>query len=311
LKRFIGIGISFLLLFLALFGSTARGQISPARDIKWPTGATGCLYDPAANTCDAPGGGLTPLFGTANPTGAGGTPVYVQQNNGGIGGSGTLTVAFGSSVSSGDAIIVVANWDSGTISTPTDTLGTSFSSLALNTTTESNTNIYCGIVPSSGSDTVTFNGINNAQGGIIEVSGMLCTVDATGSQVSGSSGTLTPSVTTTDANDFLLSYVNNATTAPKASSVASPWTAVSGSPGSPGGIYQFYTLNLGYEVSSTAGSYSPTWTVSNSITSAAQVIAFEAGGTPVSGTEGQLYFQTGSSPYNGFVYHSSAWQSFN
>jgi hypothetical protein len=83
-----------------------------------------------------------------------------------------------------------------------------------------------------------------------------------------------------------------------ASTIGGSWTAN-------GVVHDRQNINAAYQAATTATSYSGTWTVATS--SYAYIISIEASSTPVSGTQGQVYYQTSTTPYTAFVYNSSSW----
>jgi len=65
-------------ILIAMAASVASAQINPANQINWPTGATGCFYQPGTNTCNTATGGtaahgvvlpLSPNGVAASPSG--------------------------------------------------------------------------------------------------------------------------------------------------------------------------------------------------------------------------------------------------
>lgn len=254
---------------------------------------------------DGPNGALTtsgcsstaPQFGTGNPNGVN-TPAFVQSAQGQGNGP---TATFGAHVSLGDAIVVVYTSSSSSTPTPSDSLGTTFTPLHSDDVLN-NMQVSCGIATSSGSDGVNIGG-GPGQGQVIfayEFSGLSCTTDDLGTGVTNSSS-ITVSNTTTIANDLLFSPLNDNDGSSSASTIGGSWTGH-------GNVHQDFNLNAAYQVATTATTYTGTWTVSTN--SYAYIISIKASSTPVSGTQGQVYYQTSSNPYIPFVYNSGTWEQF-
>jgi hypothetical protein len=234
------------------------------------------------------------LFGTNNPIGVN-TPAFVQAAS--AQGNGPYAI-FSSHVSAGNVILVFYTSSTGSSKTISDSLGTTFTSL-LNASALYFGEVVCGVAPSSGADGVGMGG-GPGQNQVIlvyEFSGMTCTTDSIGAGVTNSSSIAISNITTV-ANDLLFSPLLDNHSGSSASTIGGAWTAngvVSGN----------QNINAAYQAATTATSYSGTWTVATS--SFAYIISIKASSTPVSGTQGQVYYQTSTTPYTPFVYNSSAW----
>jgi hypothetical protein len=267
------------------------------------------VVKPDGTTITASGGVITsvasgapsPLFGTTNPTGVG-TPAYVQ-SAAGTGGF-SVTATFGSSVTAGHLIIAIGTGDTSGGTSIGDSIGTSFTQIN-HTTTNQSLYIWYGLAPSSGANTVTLTNFGPGLANsliIYEFSGVAKVIDNIGATSTGSS-TVTVSNTTTLTNDLLLSVLVDGSSTSQSSSVSSPWTAYGVVHSSSGDI------NAAYQLASSTTTYSATWTVA--VSSFAYIISLAANSSPVSGVEGQIYYQTSSIPYIPYVYNSGVWELFN
>lgn len=242
------------------------------------------------------GGGITAQFGTANPNGVN-TPAYVQSNSAGN----ATSVTTSSSVTSGNLLVVVAYAPGATGVSVSDTLGTSFTAAVNNV---NGMYIWVGLASSSGTDTATISGTSlfHPNLGILEFSNATVNLDGTAQTGSGSGTTsATLNLTATLAEDLLIALECDGRGGGTAS-LNSGWTSAFYNTG--GG---WNNTGVGYQIAATVGNYSSTWTLSSSFGNDSAMLALKANSSPISGSEGDLYFQTGSSPYVGWVYHNSQW----
>jgi hypothetical protein len=236
------------------------------------------------------GGMPAPIFGTGNPFGIG-APTLVN----------SVTVNNTFTATNGNRVIVWWNsWNNVDSITPTitDTLGTSYSLVATYANGDGHgyRNIWMGTLTSSGTNAVSITGgISHQEWHVIEATQVSSTMDG---WTHGTS--LTASLTTTTANDLLLSlYQESGNSCPSAISGSWAFTCSQDS--------AWNTAGFGRLVATTATSYSATWTTANT-PNYVDVLAFKASSTPVSGAEGQMYFDTATTPYTKYIYHSSAWR---
>jgi len=247
-------------------------------------------------TIAASGGGSSITFGSAPPTGAG----MVQATTGG-----GFSLAFASGVTSGN-LLLVAYKSEGTITSVTisDTVGTSYSLVAQISGEANNMNIYAGIAGGSGSNTVTIGGAPNNfdRLGLMEVVNATATADVTANTYSGTSPTSLP-ITTTYATDFIFA-ANAGYHNVNVFSLGGFILDAQSNGGDANAI--------GHLVTSSTGTYTLTVTVTTGGADNQPIIlvAMKAA-APISGTEGAIYFQTSTTPYTGFVYHSGAWNQFS
>jgi hypothetical protein len=73
----------------------------------------------------------------------------------------------------------------------------------------------------------------------------------------------------------------------------------------------WWDFGLAYQIAPTVGTYSGAWTLGYNEENGTTMLALRAGGTSLSGSEGDLYFQTSASPFTGFVYHDAEWNQFS
>jgi len=249
------------------------------------------------------GGGTTPVFGYGNPLGAS-TPVVVQsKGTGGVGGGGSTSLTFASNCSAGNVVFFLYNSGNASPSpSVTDTLGTVYTQLVNfnNGNSTYNLALFAGVLTASGANTLTYTD-DRAMGQAYEVSGVTTTIDNALTSTSGT--TLTLSVTPNYVNDFLLTFLTTEYDTSSSQSLSSPWSA-----NSSGNSTQYYNvMNTSYQVAGAIAAYPLTWTVTDGDTSNAGLVSFKAASTPVSGTQGQLYFQTSTTPYTEWVYNSGTW----
>src|SRR5690242_9012500 len=134
--------------------------------------------------------------------------ISVVQRNAGHASTGTLSVAFGSNVTSGNSIIVAVLQDQAVSATvPSDTLLNSFSSKASNTNNGISAGFrvfQCDASVSTGADTVSRSTGNAATSMFIfEVSG-LAAINSFDSASSLTTGLTSGSITTQQANELLI-----------------------------------------------------------------------------------------------------------
>ena len=202
-------------------------------------------------------------------------------------------------------MIVVAYKSEGTItgSTVSDTLGTSYTLAKQISGEPNNLKVWVGTPPVGGICTVT---IGSPAGsfdrlGVMEIAGVTATVDATASSYN-STTPFSLAVTTTVANDFIFAAVagyHNSSTF----TFTGNFTLTSQSNGSDANA-------IGYCAAGAAGTYTLTVsTTGGSDNQPAILVALKAA-TPPSGSNGDIFFLTSSSPYKGFVYNSG-WNAFS
>lgn len=251
----------------------------------------------------ASGGTAAPIFGYGNPLGAS-TPVVVQsKGSGGIGGGGSTSLTFASNVSAGNVVFFLYNSGNASPSpSVTDTLGTTYTQLVNfnNSSSTYNVAIFAGVLTASGANTLTFTD-DRAMGQAYEVSGVTATIDNALTSTTGT--TLTLSVTPNSVNDWLLTFMAAEYDTSASQSVSSPWSS-----NLSGNSTQYYNvLDVAYQVAGAIAAYPVTWTITDGDTANAGLISFKAASTPVAGAQGQLYFQTSTTPYTEWVYNSGAW----
>lgn len=246
------------------------------------------------------GGGTSVQFGAANPNGVN-TPVLVQSANAASSASVTTTNA----VTSGNLLVVAGMANNGLSSaTVSDTLGTSYTQLKY-VSGSAAIYLWAGIAHASGVNTVTMSGYGSDTHpitSVMEFSGCTTTLDgAVQSVASSGSPTTSLTVTTTLPNDLLIAAYADGT-GNNSGSMNSGWTSIFFN-----GDNDWWDLAVAYQVASSVGNYSGQWTLTHSSANNTAIAALKAKSTPVSGSEGDLYFQTSATPYTGFVYHDSAW----
>ena len=144
---------------------------------------------------------------------ASGTPVMtVQHNSGGTSSGTSVAVAFNSSVTTGNVILVAESSASGvSLVAPADSQINSFTQLVTLAGTSGNSSvaIYAATASASGADTVTCNisAANNIHCHIYEVQGITTVVDQTGTlQQTSDSLSVPTTAATTNADDYLLAF---------------------------------------------------------------------------------------------------------
>ena len=246
-------------------------------------------------TYQGPQNPLPPLFGTGPPV-TYDTPAVIQSASGSVGNTSPVTAAFGSSVTSGDVIVVAYNASASTIPTVSDTLSTSFTKVC--GVTGENFSLWVGTAPSTGSDTISISGVNYGQIIAYEVSNLTTSADGTCQLTSGSSPAL--AITTTLPEDFIIAKFGDGYGSGGSISIASPFTFF-------GTKHNGWNdLSAAYDVGATATTYTATWTTYAS--GYAANMAFKARTSSVSGLQGQSYYETGISPNIHFVYNIGAWE---
>jgi hypothetical protein len=245
----------------------------------------------------------SPIFATGSPI-ATGTPSVIQRtHSGNIGSSGVTSLAFGSSVTSGHVVWLLFNSGSGSctpaVSDSRSTVFTSLVSFNLSSATP-NFQLFAGTLTASGADTVYFSGCSGSSAALYETNQVSTTIDNALTSSSGSSITL--SVTTTFANDFLISFLVGSYDSSYGEYANSPWSSVWDS----NSTQYNNVMDVSYQIATSTGAYPITWTTSAS-SSQAGLISFKSVGTSVSGAEGQLYYDTSTTPYTKWVYNSGTW----
>lgn len=249
------------------------------------------------------GGGTSVQFGAGSPTGA--TMVQALTALG-------TSITYPSNVTSGNLLLVVIN-NSVSALTVADTVGTTYSQLYIDNEAPTGIDfqVWAGIAPSTGANTVSFtaSGDSFQSMGIMEVSGATATVDVQASFDTGSSNpssqTPTVSVTTTVANDFLFLAVGGSHDG-NVFSLASPFTLDSQVNGNDAQAVAHASVGA-------AGAYTATVTMSGGTGTAYNqlvLIAFKPLSLGITGAEGDIYFDTSTTPFTGYVYHSSTWYEF-
>jgi hypothetical protein len=247
-------------------------------------------------TTSGGGGGGSVIFGSGPPTAG------VLQSTA-VGGH---SISFTSAVTSGNLLIIAYNSE-GTITgvTISDTLWTSYTLVASISGHSVNMNVYAGVAPSSGINTVTIGSAPNNfdRMGAMEVVRCTSTVDVTATSYNGTTPYTLP-ITTTNASDFIFAAVAGFHSADVFAFGAS-FTLDSQSNGNDANA-------IGHCISSSIGTYTlqVTITGAGADNSPAILVAFKAG-SPAAGTEGEIYFNTAVVPYLGYVYHSGGWHQFS
>ena len=210
-------------------------------------------------------------------------PSLVQQVTGSgncAGGStNTYTCTLGSNPTVGHVLYLIAfsegsSVTSGFVGTPSSTgatwarVGSSFQNASSPGPTMYET--WCATLSGSTGSTVTLSlsaSVSAADGVVAEVSGGTCTVDGSMQTTAFNSNTVaqTPSISTSNANDFILA-LGTAATQNFTSGPTNSFTAFS---------RQRLGFGFGYLITSATGSYSTSWTASSSTTMVAFITAFQ------------------------------------
>ncbi|HWC97236.1 MAG TPA: putative Ig domain-containing protein [Candidatus Sulfopaludibacter sp.] len=190
----------------------------------------------------------------------------------------TINCVFNANVTSGNLIIVSANWESATgTPTVTDTRSTSYAQAAIDTSHTVRVAVYIGTLSSSGANTVTF---AETSATFLSVTctefppNWTTTVDASGSGVTtGTPATVTsPSITTTLNTDLLYSHIGGFQSAGQmdVNSASLPsWTQVSNKDGAD-------SQAAAFAVAGTNGSYSMTWNNATNTQVTTMIVAFKS-----------------------------------
>jgi hypothetical protein len=239
------------------------------------------------------GGGGSVSFGSSSPMGS----TYLQSLTGG--GS---SLRFTNAVSAGN-LLLVAYKSEGNITgvTVSDTVGTTYTLIASISGEPNNLNIYAGLAATSGVNTVTIGSPANNYDrlGVMEVAGLTTSIDTVAQTYSGTTST-SLNITTLNASDFIFAACGGYHSI-NVFSFSTPFSLDSQSNGSDANA-------IGHLSVSSAGTYTFTVTVTSGGTDSQPIILVALKGAGVlSGTEGDLYFQTSQTPYLGFVYHASDW----
>jgi hypothetical protein len=241
------------------------------------------------------GGGSSSLFGIGNPLGAN-TPAFIQGTS--LGGSGSTA----SAVVAGHLLIVaISSWSPGGIPTISDNLGTVYYAVSTRTGEGIGLSLFAGIAGASGICTVTIGNTNHANSEIAEFSFGTITLDGAVQTVdSSTSPSSTLNLTTSIENDILISVYGDGSGG-GSGNPSTGWTKV-GFTTSGGWV----DSGLAYQIGSAAGAKSSFWTANGG--NLTMLMAFKATATPVSGSQGQLYFDTTNpGSYVEYVYNSSGW----
>lgn len=200
--------------------------------------------------------------------------------------AGGASFSIGTALTAGDLMVVgCSNTNaSETITGATDTLGSTWHNFTFGSSGSTFAILWAALGGTGANSlTVTWSGAGTA-GDVIfgeftgtSVSG--ATQDGTGQgdhPASTVTNVVTPTITTTGADDLLLNYVwdNNG-----AGTFSSPWTAI----GSTGAGF------LGYDADVTAGTYAPNATVTSGGFCASVVVAIQAGGGGGGGSTLNVY----------------------
>jgi hypothetical protein len=245
------------------------------------------------------GGGTDVQFGSGSPLPV--PPAVVQSAVGGGDFGGTL--AFTSNVTEGNTLVVIVfcdNTSGGSIPVPTDTLGTTYTQL-LGTSTAADTNtfvVFSGTASASASNTVSVGGEYQMSFAIAEVSGLAGGLDADGTSSTTGGGSV--GVTTTVANDLVLLFLVTGGSAATYAVAGGSWTIAAQND-------SFNNELLGSAVAASAGVQTYSWTTADSDGTSAIAVALKGSATGVSGSEGDIYCNTETTPYTQYVYHSGQW----
>lgn len=266
-----------------------------------PDGDTITISDGVISAVGGGGGGGSVSFGSGSPYGV----KFVQSAAAAPGNSPSL--AFGSNVTSGNLLIVVYSSQNNTSSsTCSDTVGTTYTkALVYSPAGGEYVIVFAGLAGGSGANTVTIGTPGNSYDAIavMEVSGAEATVDVDATYNSGSSANPIASLaaTTTVAGDFLLfSFATNNSGNLTAYSVPFALTAQNSS--GPGN-----SISVGFSYAGAAGLYNVIGFVMAGILTAvaSMLVAFKPSGSPISGSSGDIYVDTSTTPAQGWVYDTS------
>jgi hypothetical protein len=264
-------------------GQVLTADSTEPNGVKWadaPTGGGG-------------GGGSTLLVGTTDPW-ASGTPATIAhvQSNAAVHlySTSSNSLSFTSAVTAGNLLVVAfARLNSVTVSSVTDTLGTTYSLVGTINGQPNSLAVYAGIAPSSGANTVsvTFAASEDYNTmAVSEFSGAQAVLDGSASTIYGSSSPVTQSVVTTLPGDLI--YVAQA-----GYHSADTFSAGGGfTIGAQANSYD--AICAAYRVCATATTYNPSITISGAgADNAPQVaVAFKAIVTGTPGTDGNFYINT-------------------
>lgn len=243
-------------------------------------GASGDLTDAGA-VCGGGGGGAGVLLsGTSDPGVPTVTPVQ------GAASVAVQTLAFGSSVTSGNCLVLVAGWQNGTgvtLDTVTDTLGTTFAATSGGTEVAGmHGTIYVGKATASGADTITWTKASSTAQvtAIGEFTGTTCVVDT-----SAALNASQPSVTTTVAYDELINgYLVHSNT--NTCGTTGTGICYKGATGN-------NSVELGYQpTSATPGANTATLTSSFPTNTVFVTVALEPSAVASPGVDGNWYVNT-------------------
>ena len=181
--------------------------------------------------------------------------------------TGSATCAFVNNVTSGNFIFIGAHSE-GALTTPTDTRSTTWT-LVDTHTGGANVYIWCGVLGSSGAETITLTGsfsfFGQSSFEFPAFAGMTCTKDASANGATVNGSTTTSSITTAQNGDLLLCYMSNfSSSSQPLPQLNGPFRAIALQNGSDAG-------SMAYQFAGTNGSYSCTFEGTG--TSAGYIIA--------------------------------------
>ena len=250
------------------------------------------------------GAGSNISFGIGNPNTSGGTatPAFIQQAD-----SGSTTVTLGSSVIEGDLIVVAVDVSpdpgSGSV-TLSDSLGTSYTQILGQGNGDNHAlYVFAGRTTVGGSNTITCASGDTKSMIAAEFSGVIDTVDVSASNSPGGySGPTSVGVTTTVNGDLIFAAISGAF----GGGTITPGSGFTGLTTESGSV----TTGAAYALQATAGAISTTFSSSSNYWAQAMVALKANPNGPLPGTDKDIYFDTTSSTYAGYVYHNSYWNPF-
>jgi hypothetical protein len=223
--------------------------------------------------------------GVGSPSGTG----YVQSTTG----AGT-SLAFTSNVTSGNLLVVACGGES-TVDplTISDTRSTTWTKATAITTGSNHLAVYYGAATSSGADTVTCGQANSLpRVGLMEISGVNATVDATATVYYNSTSPATLNITTSTAGSFIFAAVeafHSASTFSAATGVT--LTAQSGGADANAVAYMF---------TGASGTYSTGINITSGAADAPYIlVAFTPSSGSTVGSDGDFYIDTGTKTFWG------------
>jgi hypothetical protein len=247
------------------------------------------------------GGSSAVSFGTGNPNTTGGTatPVMVQHDV-----AGSTAVTMGSNVIEGDLLVVtVAVTPDPGSPTLSDTLSTSFTQIATKANGDNGAvYVFAGLATAGGANTITCSSSDCKAILAAEFSGTIATVDVSTTTTGGYGAPPSSNITTTKSNDLVflacMGQFGGGTLTP-----SGPFTLLNNASSS-------VDLAAAYALQATAGSVTGQFTSTSNYWGQV-LVAFEANPDgPLPGAEKDIYFDTTSSTYAGYVYHDTYWNPF-